>query len=74
VPSYANFVLVNVGDGDAVFQALLKLGIIVRAMRSYKLPAWIRVSVGTMDQNRRFIAELRKLVEQGLVKVPAATA
>lgn len=74
VPSYANFVLVNVGDGDAVFQALLKLGIIVRAMRSYKLPAWIRVSVGTMDQNRRFIAELKKLVEQGLVKVPAATA
>ncbi len=48
VPSFANFVLVNVGDGDAVFQALLKRGIIVRAMRSYKLPAWIRVSVGTM--------------------------
>jgi histidinol-phosphate aminotransferase len=61
VPSFANFVLVRVGDGDAVFNALLKTGVIVRAMRSYKLPEWIRVSVGTMEQNRRFIAELRKL-------------
>lgn len=67
VPSAANFVLVHVGDGDAVFQALLRRGLIVRAMRSYKLPAWIRVSVGTMDQNRRFIAELRALGQQGLL-------
>lgn len=58
VPSHANFVLVHVGDGDAVFRALLNKGIIVRAMRSYKLPEWIRVSVGTMEQNRRFIGEL----------------
>ncbi len=61
VPSHANFVLVRVGDGDAVFQTLLKQGIIVRAMRSYKLPEWIRVSVGTMAQNRRFVAALREL-------------
>jgi histidinol-phosphate aminotransferase len=63
VPSFANFVLVNVGDGDAVFKALLKRGVIVRAMRSYKLPEWIRVSVGTMEQNRRFIEELKTLPE-----------
>ncbi len=73
VPSVANFVLVHVGDGDAVFKALLKRGVIVRAMRSYKLPEWIRVSVGTMDQNRRFIAELALLNEEGLLKAnPAA--
>ena len=42
-------------------------------MRSYKLPEWIRVSVGTMDQNRRFIAELELLNEEGLLKAnPAA--
>lgn len=61
VPSHANFVLVKVGNGDAVFQSLLQRGVIVRAMRSYKLPEWIRVSVGTMDQNRRFVEELRAL-------------
>jgi histidinol-phosphate aminotransferase len=67
VPSVANFVLVHVGDGDSVFQALLRKGIIVRAMRSYKLPEWIRVSVGTMEQNRRFIQELRALDKEGKI-------
>jgi histidinol-phosphate aminotransferase len=61
VPSVANFVLVRVGNGDAVFQTLLRRGIIIRAMRSYKLPEWIRVSVGTMEQNRKFIEELKAL-------------
>ena len=31
----ANFVLVNVGDGDRVFKDMLKQGVIVRAMRGY---------------------------------------
>ncbi|HEX8296425.1 MAG TPA: histidinol-phosphate transaminase [Chthoniobacteraceae bacterium] len=61
VPSFANFVLVNVGDGKAVFQALMQRGIIVRDMNSYGLPKWIRVSIGTMDQNRRFLAELKQI-------------
>jgi histidinol-phosphate aminotransferase len=68
VPSAANFVLVRVGDGDKVFEALLRRGLIVRAMRSYKLPEWIRVSVGTMDQNRRFVAELERLNSEGLLE------
>jgi histidinol-phosphate aminotransferase len=71
VPSAANFVLVRVGDGDKIFEALLRRGLIVRAMRSYKLPEWIRVSVGTMDQNRRLIAELRGLLAGGASEQPA---
>jgi len=67
VPSTANFILLRVGDGDQIFQSLLKTGIIVRAMRSYKLPEWIRVSIGTTEQNQRFIDELRKLDQAGLV-------
>jgi histidinol-phosphate aminotransferase len=59
VPSHANFVLVRVGNGKAVFQALMKKGVIIRDMTSYGLPEWIRVSIGTMDQNRRFLAELK---------------
>jgi len=63
VPSHANFVLTRTGDGDQTFRALLQRGIIVRSMRSYELPEWIRVSVGTPDQNERLIAELKKLYE-----------
>ena len=65
VPSHANFVLVRVGDGKKVFDALLRRGIIVRAMGSYGLPEWIRVSVGTMPQNTVFIAALRELDREG---------
>lgn len=53
VPSVANFVLVKVGDGDGLFRKMLQRGIILRAMSSYMLPEWVRISVGTMEQNRR---------------------
>jgi histidinol-phosphate aminotransferase len=35
---------------------------IVRAMHEYKLPEWIRVSVGTPEQNRRFFEELDRVL------------
>lgn len=62
VPSHANFVLVNVGDGDRVFGELLKKGIIVRAMRGYKLPEWVRISIGKPEQNRRCLEELDQVL------------
>lgn len=62
VPSYANFVLAKVGDGKAVFQALMRKGIIVRDMNAYGLPEWIRISIGTMEQLQRFVHELRHLM------------
>lgn len=62
VPSHANFVLVKVGDGARVFSEMLKRGIIVRAMGGYKLPEWIRISVGTPSQNERCIQTLREVL------------
>ncbi|MDZ4286444.1 MAG: histidinol-phosphate transaminase [Prosthecobacter sp.] len=62
IPSYANFVLVKVGDGNAVFKAMMDKGIIVRAMAAYKLPEWVRISVGTMPQNERCIEVLREVL------------
>lgn len=64
VPSHANFVLVNVGDGDAVFQAMLRQGVIIRAMRGYKLPDWVRISVGTPEQNQRCLATLKSVLAE----------
>lgn len=63
VPSAANFVLVKVGDAIAVFKALLARKIIVRALKGYELPEWIRVSVGTMEQNKKCIAALRAVLK-----------
>ena len=63
VESKANFVLVEVGDGDAVFAGMLSRGVIVRAMRGYKLPGWVRISVGTKEENERCIEVLDEVLE-----------
>jgi histidinol-phosphate aminotransferase len=58
VPSYANFLLVKTGEGDRVFRDMLKQGVIVRAMSSYKLPDWVRISIGTEAENLRCLEVL----------------
>ncbi len=60
VPSAANFILVRVGDGQRVFNELQKAGVIARPMGGYKLPEWIRISIGTKEQNARCLTELQK--------------
>ena len=69
VPTKSNFVLVHIGPKAAELnQALLDRGIIIRPCASFGLPEWIRVSVGTADQNERFLAALKEL----LAKLSAA--
>jgi len=62
VPAVANFVMVNVGDGCAVFKKLLRRKIIVRPLKGYGLPEWVRISLGTMEENRELIAALKHLM------------
>src|SRR6266487_2523380 len=64
VPGAANFVMVNVGNGAATFKELLARKIIVRPLKGYKLPEWVRISVGTMEQNRKCIAALKEILRK----------
>jgi histidinol-phosphate aminotransferase len=59
VPSAANFILVRVGKGQKVFEALQKQGVIVRPMGGYQLPEWIRISIGTPKENARCLEALK---------------
>ena len=52
------------GDGRAIFQALLREGVIVRAMDGYGLPGWVRISVGTPEQNRRCTEALARVISR----------
>lgn len=61
VPSVANFLMVRVGDGGRYFDALQRRGVIVRPIKSYGMPEWLRVTVGTAEQNERLLAELATL-------------
>lgn len=58
VPSYGNFVLVNVGDAARINLELLKRGVIVRPVVADGLPDWLRISTGLPHENERVIAEL----------------
>ena len=54
VPTVANFILVrfpqtNGKTADAANEALLRKGVIVRAMHAYKLPDCLRITIGTDD-------------------------
>ena len=64
VPSFANFVLVRVGDGRRVFEELQKQGVITRPMAGYQLPDWIRISIGTATENRRCIEALSQALDR----------
>jgi histidinol-phosphate aminotransferase len=62
-PSQGNFVLVDVQKpGRAVYEDLLREGVIVRAMGP-PLQSWIRVTVGKPDENDRFLHSLARVLK-----------
>jgi histidinol-phosphate aminotransferase len=61
-PSHANFILADVGDGRAVFDQLLRHGVIVRPVGGYGLPRHVRITVGLEDENRRLVAALEAVL------------
>jgi histidinol-phosphate aminotransferase len=65
IPSYANFVLVKVGDAAHVNLELLKRGVIVRPVAGDGLPEWLRVSIGLPHENQKFLDALVMIVQAG---------
>jgi len=64
LPSSANFLLVRVGQGSLVRQALLRQGVCVRDCASFGLPAYIRVGLRTATECRKLVEALRGLLER----------
>jgi histidinol-phosphate aminotransferase len=63
IPSEANFLLVGLRrDGNAVYQQLLRRGVIVRPVGNYGYPAHLRITVGLPEQNDRLISALREVL------------
>jgi len=60
VPSDANFVLVDVArDARALYDALLRRGVITRPLAAFGLTQHLRVTAGLPEENERFLAALR---------------
>lgn len=68
-PSEANFIMFKLPAGSIkaleCFEALLKKGIIIRALKSYGLPDFLRVSVGNERENEAFLKALAEVLEEG---------
>jgi len=64
-PTQANFIFIDLGrDAGTVFLNMLNKGVIVRSCESIGCPTSIRVTIGTMEQNRRFIQALKAVLQE----------
>jgi histidinol-phosphate aminotransferase len=63
IPSYGNFILVEVGDAKTINEKLLRAGVIVRPVAGYGLPTWLRVSVGLPLENDRFLQAMKSILK-----------
>jgi histidinol-phosphate aminotransferase len=61
IQSATNFVLIEIGKkAEAVYESLLRQGVIVREMSPWGLEGYIRVTVGSEYENRIFLSTIRK--------------
>jgi histidinol-phosphate aminotransferase len=59
IPSYGNFITVRVGKAAEIYKRLLRRGVIVRPIGGgYGLPEHLRVTVGTAQENEKFLGAL----------------
>ncbi len=64
IPSFGNFVSFKVGNAPRVYRGLLELGVIVRPIASYGMPEHLRVSIGTFEENERFLEALERVLRE----------
>ena len=61
IPSAGNFICVDFKrPAAAMYEALLRQGVIVRPVANYGMPNHLRITVGLPEENQRFIEALRK--------------
>jgi histidinol-phosphate aminotransferase len=65
VPSQANFIFIDFEkDSGEIFKAFLKEGIIIRPGKVWGYPTFARLTIGRMEDNRRFINALKKILKR----------
>ncbi|MDH0896856.1 MULTISPECIES: histidinol-phosphate transaminase [unclassified Pseudomonas] len=63
IPSKGNFIAVDFArDAAPINQALLQAGVIVRPVAGYGMPTFLRVSIGTEQENARFLEALERIL------------
>ena len=61
LPTMGNFISVNVKqDGMLLYERLLQQGVIVRPVANYDMPEHLRITIGTQQQNERFVVAFKR--------------
>jgi histidinol-phosphate aminotransferase len=67
IPTWANFVYCEIGeDSIAVVKRMQDEGVIIRPLKPWGAPTAIRVSAGTPEENRQFVAAFKKVMVKAL--------
>jgi len=65
LPSETNFIFFDIhADADRLYQAMLYKGVIIRSMRAYGHPSCLRVTVGSDEENGRFLAAIEECLRE----------
>lgn len=63
LPTQSNFLMLDLKtDATEVFEKMLRLGVVVRSMRSYGFATFLRINVGTHEENQIFIDALKQVI------------
>ena len=63
IPSSGNFVSVDLNQAaQPIYDALLNKGVIVRPVANYGMPNYLRISIGTKQENQLFIEALKSIL------------
>jgi histidinol-phosphate aminotransferase len=63
IQSHTNFIMVKIGpQACEMGHELLKRGVIIRPCDGYDLPEFLRITLGTPDQNMRLVAALEQVL------------
>ena len=64
--SYANFMLININNlkynSRNIFLKLAKSGILLRKMDIYNIKNCLRVTIGNVKENKKFLSTLKKII------------
>ncbi len=64
-PTQTNFFLVDVGFAAKEFyEKMLLQGVIIRAMNAYGYPTYIRITVGTVKENKRLVSAVAQVLRE----------
>jgi histidinol-phosphate aminotransferase len=68
IPSHGNFITIRVAQGGKaasdIYKRLLRRGVIVRPVGGYELPEHLRVTIGTAQENERFLSALAASIRE----------